>query len=267
MASSSVSHWERIGRYAARIGPPTLVSDEVVAAYRSAIGPPARTRALLLGVTPQLADIAKDVTAVEANAAVIVRRWPGNNAHRRAIKGDWREMQFERDTFDLCVGDGALNVLPSLDAAASLLDRVAGFLAPNGRIAIRVFLRPAESESVTAVFKAAFGRQIGGFGAFKWRLMMAIAAEHATTHLGVADVLARFNEVVLDREAFSRDTGMKREDVDAIDAYQGSSEIYCLPTATSLSSVLGSNLRLVDYRPSGTYELAERFPIAVIDLR
>jgi SAM-dependent methyltransferase len=243
------------------------VSDEVVAAYRSAAAPPARTRALLLGATPQLSDIAGDVTAVEASAAVIATRWPGDTAHRRAIEGDWRAMQFAKATFDLCVGDIALNVLPSLDDAASVLDRIAGFLAPGGRIAIRAVLRPERRESVTAVFNAAFCREIAGFGAFKWRLMMAMAAERASTHLRVADALARFNETVLDREAFSRQTGMARADVDAIDAYQGSSEIYCLPTSADLVSALGSRLRLVEYRPSGTYELAERFPIAVMDLR
>ena len=260
------SHWARLYRHALRVGPPLFVNDEIVAAYRRAING-GGSRWLLLGVTPALAAIGPAVTAVDRNAAVLRALWPGDTPNRSAICADWREMAFAPGAFDMCVGDGSLNALPSLADIALVLRKLAGFLETGGRIAIRTFLAPEVAETAETVFRNSLTGQIVSFAAFKWRLMMAMTSERSEPSIAVADALATFNDMVTDRSAFALDTGFAREDIDIIDTYEGSHETYCFPTASQLLATIPSSLRFNSFVDSGTYELAERCPIAIIDVR
>ena len=261
MPTSSQSHWQAVYRTLAR--PPLEVNHEIAAAFRHAAagidGP-----VLLLGVTPQLADIADDVTAVERHPGVIAARWPGDTVHRRAIAADWREMQFDPGSFGKCIGDGSFNSMSFADVPL-LLDRIATMLRVPGRIAVRIYLTPEHCESVEAVLQAARSRRIVAFSAFKWRLAMAMVAEGGKADIAVADIFARFSDAVGDRNAFAEETGIPREEIDSIDVYANSIESYCFPTAAEVCSIIPKILRFVDFMPSGSYELAERCPIAVID--
>src|SRR5215468_5285999 len=86
------------------LAPPLRPHPEVVAAVKEQIkGRSGRT--LLLGVTPELADIATDIVAVDRNLSMIANVWPGNTSTRCAIVGDWRNSNFAPAVFSLCVGD------------------------------------------------------------------------------------------------------------------------------------------------------------------
>ncbi len=261
MSTPSQSHWQAVYRTPAR--PPLEVDREIVAAYRRAIAG-IEGRALLLGVTPQLADIADDVTAVERHPGVIAARWPGDTVHRRAVAADWREMQFNPGSFGKCVGDGSFNSMLFGDVSA-VLGRIATMLCEPGRIAARMYLTPERCESVEAVMQAARSRRIVAFSAFKWRLAMAMVAERGKPDIAVVDIFARFSDAVGDRNAFSEETGIPRQEIDSIDVYSSSVESYCFPTPSEIRSAIPKTLHFVDFMPSGSYELAERCPIAVMD--
>lgn len=246
------------------MGAPLAVDDEIVAAYRAAItgrqGP-----ALLLGVTPQLADIVPDLTAVERNPSVIASRWPGDTPQRRSLLADWREMHFAPASFALCIGDGSLNAMESLGSAATMLARLTPFLRHGARLALRVYLTPDTAESVESVFAAARAKQISSFSAFKWRLAMSMVQERRDASIAVQDIYRRFALAVPDRNVFASETGMDRESVDAIDIYRESAEIYCFPTESQLRTAIGGDLDFVGLAPSGRYELSERCPILILD--
>jgi hypothetical protein len=264
MPASSDAHWTAIYKPAARLGPPLFVDDSIAAAYQAAIAGRA-ARGLLLGVTPQLADFAADVTAVERNPTVIATRWPGDTPQRRSICADWRDMTFPPAAFTACIGDGSLNSLPDLSAVNAILARVAGFIETGGPMVFRVYLTPEECEPVDAVFAAARARQIVAFGALKWRLAMAIAHERRDCSMPVADIRDRFEREVPDRARFSDETGLSRQDLDTIDIYRDSAEIYCFPTESELRRALPATVRFVGFANSGSYELAERCPLAVLE--
>lgn len=264
MSSRSDAHWAAVYQPAPRLGPPLFVDGSIAAAYQDAIvGHTAR--GLLLGATPQLAGFAEDVTAVERNPSVIASRWPGDTPHRRVLCTDWRAMAFPPASFTTCIGDGSLNSLPSLAAVASVLDRVAGFVVPGARMAFRVYRTPDDCETVAAVFEAARDRRITSFGALKWRLAMAVAHERRNPVMPVADILDRFEQEVPDRARFVAETGISRQDIDTIDIYRGSTETYCFPTGGELLSALPASVRFVAFAASGSYELAERCPLAVLE--
>lgn len=264
MSSGSDAHWAAVYQPAPRLGPPLFVDESIAAAYRDAVVGHA-ARGLLLGATPQLADFAADVTAVERNPSVIASRWPGDTRHRRALCADWRDMSFPSASFTTCIGDGSLNSLPSLEAVAAVLDRVAGFVVPGARMAFRVYRTPDDCETVAAVIAAARNRQIISFGALKWRLAMAIAHEHSDPVMPVGAIRDRFEREVADRERFATETGISRQDIDTIDIYRGSDETYCFPTGDELLAALPASVRFLTFAGSGSYELAEHCPLAVLE--
>jgi len=264
MSSRSDAHWAAVYQPAPRLGPPLFVDDTIAAAYQGAIAGH-RARGLLLGATPQLADFAEDVTAVERNPSVIASRWPGDTPHRRALCADWRDMAFPPASFTACIGDGSLNSLPSLAAVTTILDRVAGFVAPGGRMAFRVYRTPDDCETVAEVFQAARARRVISFGALKWRLAMAIAHERRDPVMPVAAIRDRFEREVTDRQRFVEESGMSRQDIDTIDIYRGSTETYCFPAGGELLAALPASVRFLAFSASGRYELAEHCPLAVLE--
>jgi hypothetical protein len=264
MSSSSDKHWQAIYRQGPRIGPPLVVDDEVAAAYQAAIAGH-RGSGLLLGATPRLADFTDDVTAVERNRGVIEARWPGDTPHRRAVLDNWHSMRFPAACFGVAIGDGSLNVLSFPDEIRTILGRVAEFLRPGAPVAIRAYLRPEDCEPVAAVFAAVRAREIRAFSAFKWRLAMAMCHETGKADIAVADIHRRFVETVADRAAFALETGIAPEEIAAIDVYGESREVYSFPTPSGLVSAIPPALRFIRYAPSGSYELAGRCPIAVLE--
>jgi hypothetical protein len=263
MPSNSDTHWAAVYAPAPRLGPPLFVDSTIAAAYQAAVAGHTE-RGLLLGATPQLADFAADVTAVERNPSVIASRWPGDTEHRRAICADWRDMQFAAASFTSCIGDGSLNSLPSLADITAILARVALFVVPGGRMAFRVYRTPEPCESVAAVFASARTGRITSFGAFKWRLAMALVHERADPRMPVVDIRDRFEQEAPDRTDFAASSGIARIDVDTIDIYRGSAEIYCFPTGAELLGSLPPGLRFVEFAPSGSYELAEHCPLVIL---
>lgn len=264
MSSSSDAHWTAVYQPAPRLGPPLFVDASIAAAYRDAVAGHT-TRGLLLGATPQLADFAEDVTAVERNPSVIATRWPGDTSHRRALCADWRDMTFAPASFTTCIGDGSLNSLPSLAAVTTILDRVAGFVATGARMAFRVYRTPDDCETVAEVFQAARARQVVSFGALKWRLAMAIAHERRDPIMPVAAIRDRFEREVTDRRRFVEESGLSAQDIDTIDIYRGSAETYCFPTGAELLAALPASVRFLAFAGSGRYELAEHCPLAVLE--
>ena len=80
----------------------------------------------------------------------------------------------------------------------------------------------------------------------------------------VIDIRDRFEQEAPDRADFAASSGIARVDVDTIDIYRGSAEIYCFPTGAELLGSLPPGLRFVEFAPSGSYELAEHCPLVIL---
>jgi SAM-dependent methyltransferase len=220
---------------------------------------------LLLGVTPELAGIAPSVTAVDRSEAMIRGVWPGDTATRRAVNANWFELPFERGTFAVAVGDGSLNALPYPDGHVRLHGELARVLEPGGRVVIRAFCRPDSGEPLKAVFADASLGRIGTFHAFKWRYAMALAAKARSPNLAVRTIHAVFTAAVPDREEFARQTGWDSADIDTIDVYRTSDEVYSFPTRDELRRAVPSSFARAELLDAGNYELAERCPLLVLE--
>jgi hypothetical protein len=257
-------HWKDYYRAWPQLTPPLRPHPQVVAAVTAEIGD-ASGRTLLLGVTPELADIADDLVAVDRNHPLVSHVWPGNTAARRAMVGDWLNSNFLADSFATCVGDGSLSVVEFPRGTVLLCERIYEALRSGGRFVGRFYAAPDNAESVPAVKAAAIDGAIRNFHAFKLRLAMAIAAEAGRVQVGVNEIFAVFQDLFGDRDELVRLTGWDRGHIDTIDYYESSVVAYSFPTRRQLLSIIPrtfTNVRLVE---AGTYELAERSPLLVME--
>jgi hypothetical protein len=258
------SHWADHTAGWARLRPPLRPNDEIVDAM-AALLVDHRGPTLLLGVTPELASIGPDVTAVERNPGVIANVWPGDTEARRAIAGDWMDVTRDGRTFTAAVGDGSINSVRYAETARRLLRTVAGVLEPGGRIVCRTFVTPEPGETVATVVERARAGGSPNFHAFKWELTMAIVAEDGNADIRVQRILDVFDASFPDRASAVVEADWDPADMATIDIYDGSDEVYSFPTATELLAVVPDELSDVRLVPAGTYELADRCPLFVAD--
>ena len=83
--------------------------------------------------------------------------------------------------------------------------------------------------------------------------------------IAVVDILAAFDRTFPDRAALVEATRWHPGAVATIDVYAGSREVYSFPTATQLLDAVPPGWGEPRFVASGTYELAERCPLLVVD--
>ena len=256
--------WQAFHRRWPRLRPPLRPNADIVAAIRSQIaGHDARV--LELGVTPELASLGLDLTAVDWSAEMVARIWPGDGATRRAILADWRTMPDFPHPFTAAIGDGSLNALIwPLDIRA-VLTSAADRLAPGGRIAIRCYLSPDHAETPAVLAADVLAGREPSPHAFKWRLAMALCAARRDANIALEVIWRALDEMFPDRRALAAASGWSADDIGDFDAYRDSPATFCFPTATQLSAAIPPGFANVRFVAAGDYPLAERCPILVAE--
>jgi hypothetical protein len=225
---------------------------------------PARPRVLVLGATPEYARLpwpdGTTVLAVERSEAMARGVWPGFPSPGEGVRvDDWRTASLPLASWDLVLGDGSLTTLAFPDEATTLLRRVAGLLAPGGRMVLRAFLRPDTPETAAQVHADALSGQIGSFHAYKVRLA---AAQQGASPDGVAtrDVWRAWCADGPDAATLAAATGWPAEQIATFAAYDTPTSRLCFPTAHEQRAVAhAAGLREVAYVVP-RYPLGERFP-------
>ncbi len=258
------SHWENFHRRWAQYTPPLRPNDEVVGAVAGAIAGHDE-RVLLLGVTPELANAGRDVTALDSSELMIAAVWPGDGPHRRAVKGNWLAMPFPVAAFTAAIGDGCLSALTCPEGQQQLYAQLARVLQPGGRLVLRLFKAPDRAETLPTVLKAVRDGAIRNFHAFKWRLAMALTAAAGDPNIPVALILATFEREFPDRPKLAATTGWPLEQIDTIDVYRGSREVYSFMTFEQIRQTMPPSFTNPRLQDVGSYELAERCPLLIMD--
>ena len=225
-------------------------------------------RVLLLGVTPELADIGRQTFAVDTSESAIAVIWPGSTVARHALLGDWRQLPCADDSLSAAIGDGSLNCVTYPSGYERIFAELARAVRFGGRIVIRVYVTPRACESIADVRDAAFAGRVGTIHALKLRLAMAICAQQGAPNVAVQEILRVFNREFPDRSALRRATGWSTENVVAqLDTYNDLPEVYSFPTREQLLTCVPGELKTPRLASSGRYELAERCPLLVMDVR
>jgi SAM-dependent methyltransferase len=256
-----VNHRTRYHAAWSKLTPPLRPHPQSVAVMRELVGRGGPT--LLLGVTPELADISDDLVAIDRNLSMVEHIWPGNTSSRRAMVGDWRNCNFRPGSFSSCVGDTCFGALRFPDELVAGCREIGRALRPGGRLICRVFVAPPAQESVEAVKAAAISGAIASFHACKIRLAMALIADPARPGIGVNAILEAFNSLFGDRDELARATGWPRDQIDTIDFYRGSNAIFHFPARDAFLAAVSGVFADPGLVPSGSYELAERAPVLI----
>lgn len=258
-------HWETYSRRWHKLAPPLRPSEGAVAVYRRAIAG-VGGRVLLYGVTPELAGLGQELVAIDGSSGMISRVWPGNGPHRHAVQADWLALPLAARSIAAALGDGVLNTFPLGPDAAAFLAELERVLRPGGRVVLRVFCRPEQPERAEALRAAALSGAIESFHVLRWRLAMMASAGRASSDVGAAEVLARFDALFPDRKELAACAGWDRAVFDTIDAAAGSTQVFSFPTLAEILAFVGGRFGEARVMESGRYPLAERCPVIVFGL-
>ncbi len=258
----SNKHWQDFAKQWDRLGSPLRPCADDVDNFRQTMGDDAG-RCLLLGVTPELAELSESLTAIDNSAAMIGALW---KSRQPALLGDWLAMPFAPASFDTIIGDGCLVLLSHPVQHRQFFEQLGKIIAPGGKILLRVFVNPQPHESTELVCREALCGKMKSFHAFKWRLSMAIAAQAAHHNFNVAETVATFDRLLPDRKLLAAATGWSADAIETIDFYRNSATRYSYPTLLQVRQTIPPSLKETGLL-QGRYELAERCPILVLESR
>lgn len=252
--------WKNFAGVFDKLGPPLRPSPSDVAnVERGMAGLDGHV--LLLGVTPELAVLGKQLVAVDNSPRMIERVWPGDTERRRAMVGDWTELPFEDRIFDAVIGDGSLNSAP--EVMEQVLREVARVLRPGGHAAFRIFSSPETPETLGQIERDLDQGWPGNLHALKWRIAMSLAASMPNSIIPVRTILQSFNEMFPDRPRLAARAGWPLEEIATLDAYCGADHAMGFPTLPAILDLAAPHLVHPSVLPGAGYPLAERCPTVV----
>jgi hypothetical protein len=121
-------------------------------------------RVVLLGVTPEYAELGQSLVAVDSSPAMISAIWPGDTTHHRVVLADWRE--FDMSCGDIIIGDGVLMSTESPEVVIAAMDRA--LRCGTREAALRVFVRPERQIQFSEI-----GDVSTGEGRLRYLMMVA----------------------------------------------------------------------------------------------
>jgi hypothetical protein len=255
--------WCEFHKRATVIGLPQIPDARIVRRYAELIEGRSE-RVLLLGITRALAGLGDDLTALDKSQAQIDRMWPGNGPTRRAILGDWREMEAPAEGYTAAIGDGCLSALDWPIDYRAVLNRLAGSLLNGGRVVIRCFVAPDEPETLEQVVDEVLSGRERQCDATRWRI--ATAAADARGGIGVRDLAATWRRVFPPLPELAERTGWSLEAMELLlQSFERASLRLSFVTRSAILETLPPALVNVRFLPSGDYPLAERCPFLVAE--
>ena len=254
------NHWQELAKKWHRLASPLRPCSEDVENFRLAMGNDPG-RCLLLGVTPELAEITPDITIIDNNDMMIAALLP-NKAN--ATLGDWLDLPFAGSSFNTVIGDGCLVLLSYATQYERFFKQMSNILTLGGKFLLRVFVGAEEGEDRELVCNEALSGKIKSFHAFKWRLSMAIASESHDFSVNVAETCATFNRLLPNRKRLAAASGWELSDIETIDFYRDSPARYYYPPLSQVRTTLSASFKESNMI-YGHYELAERCPILVLE--
>jgi SAM-dependent methyltransferase len=269
MADSNEPLWARQARQWSLVGSPLRPNAEDLELCQAAIDGWRQTheatpRALILGVTPELATLrwppGTTVVGTDLSFPMIRVVWPGSAAgdsvHRVAAQTNWGSLPLADGACDLGLCDGSFSAVDRA-AQTSVRRSVWRVLKPRATVLLRAYIRPDERETPDDVWEDLVAGRIGNFHAFKLRLLMAVCQPNGDAR--VADAWRFFDARCSSFDELARCVGWPVEVIRTIEAYNGQATAYWFPSLAEFRAEMADAFEEVACSwPS--YELGERCP-------
>lgn len=267
-------HWAAIARQWGDQGPPLRPHPDDIAlmsaaASRAAGAGSGERRLLLLGVTEEIATarwpFPARLFAADHAFGMISALWPGNTPARQVACADWRRLPLGDAVVDIALGDGCLSAMPFPQPAGEFSREVRRVLKPDGVLVLRLFCRPAVSETLEEVAAALGEGRIGSPHAFRWRLAMAVQGADPARGARLAEVWDAFRSMVREPADLARRFAWRPEALALFEHYRDRDTRYSFP---SIEEVLAAMPEFALLEAAhGRYELAERCPVVSLRQR
>jgi SAM-dependent methyltransferase len=265
--------WNERAQQFRQLGPPLRPSGEDIRVMETAVADwyvrqsHDGLRALLCGVTPEIADMTwppgTELLAVDQSEAMIRCLWPGDiDAWRQAECGNWLTLPQPEGWFDVVVGDGCFSGMSYPDGYRALAASIHRVLKNQGILIIRFFVRPEVGEPLQDLFSALTAGRIGSFHAFKWRLATVLQPS-SKEGVRLGDIWKTWVSAEIDKNTLMATTGWPEEAINTIAQYEGQDIHWWFPTLKEVRAILLESFEEIAVYVAG-YELAERCPIVVI---
>lgn len=225
-------------------------------------------RALLLGVTPGLAELdwpaGTSLAALDWSEGMLRNVLPRAGARVPAAVADWRELPIAAASCDIAVGDGCYTAVGDMEGARFMTAELSRVLRSAGLICLRCFVRPERAPGVDALFDELAASERCHFDLFRWRLATAVQGDR----WGVAlrEVWSAWDARVPDRAALAARHGWPAADLQRIERWKNEQARYAFPSLAELEELAAPRFELVEVSTPG-YERAEYFPRIVLRSR
>jgi SAM-dependent methyltransferase len=272
--AEALSYWNSFADSFRALGPPLRPSPQDIQAIEQAAsvwvaGHPGRgLQALLLGVTPELANMAWPelctVFAVDSSLAMARAVWPGNIPLRRVVAcGNWLALPRADGSCDLVAGDGSINCLSYPEGYRSLAAEVHRVLKGDGVFLLRCYLRPERQERPEELVRRIL--EFPSFHHFKFSLLTAMQAD-VREGIAVRRVHQFWTSRQMDGTALPDRPGWEKQAVRTIEFYRGTATVHTFPSLAELRAVLSEYFEEASLtRPS--YPMGDRCPTLVLKPR
>lgn len=219
---------------------------------------------LLLGVTPDFAELSEDLTAVDWSRDMIEHIWPGDARGRRAVEGDWRALPFGENRFDAAVGDNALAMLRLPDDVDAVLGELRRVLRADGVAVFRWFIAAESPASDDELREYGMVGCAGSVEALRWRLIMHCVHDAGGPNMVAGRAYETFERLFPDTDALCDAHGWSAEQLARIRVYRDSTTAFSFPTEREMLDLATRHFRDVSLASSGDYPLSEMAPLVVM---
>jgi SAM-dependent methyltransferase len=255
------SEWNFHAKHYARMGSPMRPTPLDVEKLRGLIDGHERN-VLMLGVTPDYAELGTRLTAVDRTPQMINQHWPKNSARCTAMYGDWLNLPFGMGEFSSIIGDGSANSVGA--NLPDLFPEMSRVLARDGVAVIRAFCAPETPLSVSEIARGYLDCPDLNSTALRFRIAMAIAHQFPHYSVPLEKILDIFNELFPDRDLLSQKTGWEPHDIARFDTLKGSGFEVGFPTRKHMLTYAQQNFGDAAFVESEGYPLAELCPVIVL---
>ena len=270
------SYWGKVAARYAQMDSPLRPSAEDIRFFEETAGayalrhPQERNRALLLGVTPDIAamrwPLSFSLLGIDESNEMVKGLWPGDVPGQRwAVNGNWLSLPKRPSSCDIVIGDGSMNCLRYPDGHRAFARSVRDALKREGIFILRCFTQTERQEGPDQVLEDAMRGEIPTFTQFRFRLLMAM---QPSTGEGIAvNRVYRFwtSHAPTESLLLSR-TGWPKSDIDVIELYRDGGAVHTFPTLAECRSTLSEFFDEISVS-FPTYYAGDRCPRLVLTPR
>jgi hypothetical protein len=225
-----------------------------------------RMRTLLLGVTPEIANLdwptGTELRAIDRSPEMIARHWSGDRPGRTAACLDWFQGVPLHGPWDFMVADGSLNCLRDTGRVKALIELLQHHSQRGALLVARCFVEPEPRQPPEAVFRNLRMGNYDSFHIFKFHLAMSLQSA-AGSGVRLADVWERWSAEAIAVEELHQTAGWPIAEIRTIDVHRGSENRLWFPTLAQMRALLEERFHLEELTIP-EYAMGERCPRFVL---